>query len=807
MKYELRAKSKNVMNPTPAPQDARNAGINSSQLLELAFASLNDAILVINPATLSIVSCNRAANKIFGYQGEDIIGRDMEFLHVDRTHYEGFCKELFPMLDANGALQKEFMMRHRDGTVFPTEHTVTEIRDAAGNRVGVVSAVRDITERKHDGKALSESELKYRSLVELAGDAIFLADAVTGNLVDCNRKAEELVGRSKNEIVGMHQSHIHPPDRVEEYLRFYQGHVETGRDIADDVVVVHKDGRHIPVDIRCSSVEIQGRLMVQGIFRDIAERKRAELALCQSHQRLLTVLNELEAMVYIADIETHEVLFANALLKDALGEVVGETCWKSLQVGQAGPCEFCTNDKLVNKNGNPLGVYEWEFQNTKIGRWFHIRDKAIEWVDGRLVRLEIATDITERKRAEEALVNNERKYRQLIENLREGILVIDKAGLTSFVNPSMAQMLGYSIEEMLGRRLSSFMDERGKTISTQNMELRKQGISGQDDFEFLHKDGSRVYAAMETSPILDDAGNYEGSLAGVINITGRKLAEIQLKESEENVRHLSKMEAIGSLAAGIAHEFNNTLHAVMGYAALTKDIVKDNEKLTHYMDYALKACERGKDIISRLLMFSMKSPFSPFVIDAARLVHESIAILKPIMPSNIEIMANIDRNSGSILTDPTMFAQLMSNLVSNAEHAIGNRIGRLTISLAPIHVDDDYIQSMRHKITIGKLGSGKYALLTVADTGCGIAPDLIGKIFDPFISCKPVGQGTGLGLAVVGGLVLRVDGAIAIESELGEGSTFYLYFPVTQVSKAQEPAVSAGQKEVASKRKTKLTGC
>ncbi|MBF0634671.1 MAG: PAS domain S-box protein [Nitrospinae bacterium] len=523
----------------------------------------------------------------------------------------------------------------------------------------------------------------------------------------------------------------------------------------------------------------------------------------QSHNRQLTVLNELEAIVYIADMETYEVIFANAYLKGVLGDVIGKTCWESLQVGQAGPCDFCTNAKLTDKSGNPVGVYEWEFQNTKVGRWYHIRDKAIEWVDGRIVRLEIATDITKRKLAEEALANSEKKYRQLVENLMEGIWVTDKDGFTSFVNPSMARLLGYSPGEMIGKHIFSFMDEHAKTSAMQNMERRKQGISEQHDFEFLHKDGSPVYTAMQSSPIYDEAGNYTGSHSGVINITRRKLAEGQLKQAEENVRHLSKIEAIGSLAAGIAHEFNNTLHAVIGYATLARERSRDDDRLVHYMDNTLKACKRGQDVISSLLTFSMKGPYSPIAIDAAKLVTQSIAVLRPLLPSTIDITSDIDRDTGSILTDPTMFTQVMANIASNAEHAIGPKIGCISINLASVNVDPDYLGSMPGKIKIGKLDAGRYALLTIADTGCGIAPEVMDKIFEPFISYKPRDQGTGLGLAVVGGLVLRADGAIAIESRLGIGSAFHLYLPATQLYEAQHSTTGFEQKDVEPKHKSK----
>jgi PAS domain S-box-containing protein len=245
------------------------------QLMEQA----SEGIFVVDQKT-RYLDVNPAGLEMVGYSLEELRGMTITDL-MPPGEFEKVPSRFSEILSGKTVVS-ERTLRRKDGSLFQAELTAKLMPD--GN---VLATKRDITDRKRLEDALGESEKKYRSLFESAGDAIFLADAVTGNLVDCNRKAEELVGRSKNEIIGMHQSQLHPPDKAEEYKRLFKNHIETGRNISEDVVVVHKDGRHIHVGIRVAVFEIQGRLLALGIFRDITERVSAEKA-------LITALKEAE---------------------------------------------------------------------------------------------------------------------------------------------------------------------------------------------------------------------------------------------------------------------------------------------------------------------------------------------------------------------------------------------------------------------------------------------------------------------------------------------------------------------------------
>ena len=254
-----------------------------------------------------------------------------------------------------------------------------------------------------EGK-LKESEEKFRRIVETAREGIWVLDTEDWTTY-VNKRMAEMLGYREDEMIGKK-----PFDFLieREQARAQQGFEHCGAEIKEvrDFKFHRRDGSFLwgmlsTVPIQDSEGRIIGFL---GLITDVTERKRAEAALKESHERLITILESLDAIVYVADMETNEVLFANNYARKVFGDIVGKVCWNTLHEGQDGPCGFCTNDKLLTADGKPAGVCTWEFQNTFTGKWFDIRDRAIPWLDGRLVRLEIATDITARRRMEEEVI-------------------------------------------------------------------------------------------------------------------------------------------------------------------------------------------------------------------------------------------------------------------------------------------------------------------------------------------------------------------------------------------------------------------
>ncbi|MEW6599546.1 MAG: PAS domain S-box protein [Nitrospirota bacterium] len=289
----------------------------------------------------------------------------------------------------------------KDGNL---DHKIVGLRDEFGE---LADSFNEMSHSLSESMLkIRENEKRYRMLFEGAGDAIFMLEAAgedAGRIVSANRSAAAMHGYTMDEILQLNLIRdIDSPDDAKGAPERIK-RIMNGEWIKAEIYHRKKDGTSFPVEISAGLLEFMGHKYILAIDRDITERKRSEEAIIRSYIMFVTVLNSIEAVIYVADMTTYEVLYINNYARKIFGDLEGRICWQTLQAGQNGPCAFCTNDKLLRPDGSPAGVYSWELQNTVDGRWYEIRDSAIEWIDGRIVRLEIANDITERKKIEETL--------------------------------------------------------------------------------------------------------------------------------------------------------------------------------------------------------------------------------------------------------------------------------------------------------------------------------------------------------------------------------------------------------------------
>jgi len=256
------------------------------------------------------------------------------------------------------------------------------------------------------------------------------------------------------------------------------------------------------------------------------------------------------------------------------------------------------------------------------------------------------------------------------------------------------------------------------------------------------------------------------------------------KQAETRLRHTQKTEAIGTLAGGIAHDFNNILTAILGFANLVQDELSKNSELWAEQHEVIKAANRAKELVKQILAVSRQTEHGREPIQVHLIIKEALQLLRPSIPATIEIHSDIDPASGYVMADPTQIYQIIMNLCTNASHAMQERGGELHISLSPMELNEE--QKRLHEIG-PDLPAGKYLKLVVRDTGIGIAPDVLDKIFDPYFTTKRKGEGTGLGLAVVQGIVKTYGGDITVASNLGQGSTFTVFLPRIEIDMNKKP--------------------
>jgi PAS domain S-box-containing protein len=466
-------------------------------------------------------------------------------------------------------------------------------------------------------------------------------------IVQCNRAMVELINKPVTDIIGKHcWEVIHgtggnvkecPCQRVTESLQRQTAHIDLG----DRQFEVAMDPQFD------ESGQISGYIH---IMSDITDRKRSETALREARHTLVTILDSIDATIYAADMQTHEILFMNRHMKETFsGDFTGQKCWHAFR-RKKGACEDCTNAKLLDHQGNPTGACVWEGHNSITGRWYVNYDRAIKWIDGRYVRLQVATDITEIKSLEQE----------------------------------------------------------------------------------------------------------------------RRHTEAQLRQAQ-------KMEAIGTLAGGIAHDFNNILSAILGYSELALDDALQDRASVNYIREIIKAGGRARDLVFQILTFSRQTETEAKPIQVQPIVKEALKLLRASLPSTIEIQTDI-QSKAIVEADPIQIHQVIMNLCTNAGHAMRPNGGKLKVELIEETLANDFTDHYPAMLP------GEYLKIVVSDTGQGIAPDIRDKIFDPYFTTKEKGEGTGMGLAVVQGIVQNCHGAITVGSSPGEGACFNIYLPIIQMA-------------------------
>ncbi len=431
--------------------------------------------------------------------------------------------------------------------------------------------------------------------------------------------------------------------------------------------------------------------------------------------------------------------------------------------------------ELLKKDGSSLMVlFEGNVSYDEMGRFLQSHCMFI--------------DITKQKQAEKALKESEAKFRTITGSAINPIVMMDDKGHISYINSSAERVFKYSSEEIKGQAFHSLLvANQYHTVFRQGFEIFKNGhtdsSSGKHiELNVLKKDGTEFPVELSLSAV-----KFKGrwNAVGIIrDLSERKAAEKEKARLQKQLRQAHKLESIGTLAGGIAHDFNNILGAVYGYAQLAQfEIPRGNKALSH-IGQIVRACDRAKDLVRQILTFSRHNDQEINLIQIGPIIKEVLKLLRASLPSTIEIVQDIQSHGMVIMGNPTKIHQVMMNLCTNASQAMeDDPTGMLEVSLTPVHLEEHQTASLPD------IKPGPYLRLTVTDTGHGIKPEIMERIFDPYFTTKDKGVGTGLGLAVVHGIVKRHGGAIKVSSEYGIGTAFEIYFPRLQAEEVEEPVV------------------
>ncbi len=500
---------------------------------------------------------------------------------------------------------------------------------------------------------------------------------------------------------------------------------------------------------------------------EIAERKLAEEAIIRAKNEWEETFDAVPDLITILD-NNYRILRTNKAMAKRLGvnvkETKGLTCYKYVH-GTDTPPALCPYARLL-KDGldhTTADIYE-----ERLGGWFFVSISPVNDRNGNVTRrVHIARDITALKKAEAALRESEERYRLLFENANDAVF-ISQDRVIKFPNPKTLEMADCSEEELAKIPFVNLIhpEDREMVLGRHRSRLKGEAVHDTYSFRLVNRSDKKLWVQINSVLI-----EWEGKPA-VLNflrdITREKLLETHLQQAR-------KMEAIGTLAGGIAHDFNNILWAIIGYAeiALYHEL-GEGDPARYSIEQVLKASYRAKELVQQILTFSRQSEHEIKPIRVSPIVKDVMKLLRASFPSTIQIRQDLAPDPGKVMADPVQIHQIMMNLCTNAAHAMREKGGVLEVALTQIDLGRKEI------LRYPDLDAGSYLKIRVSDTGHGMDRLVMDRIFDPYFTTKEKEEGTGLGLAMVHGIVKGNGGAISVESNPGKGTDFTIVFPIIE---------------------------
>ena len=501
-------------------------------------------------------------------------------------------------------------------------------------------------------------------------------------------------------------------------------------------------------------------------IEDITERKRLEELLKDSEERFRRLFETANDGILLLEKHELKIRYANPAITDMLGYPDTECIGKDMQdIGFP----------------HDMGTIQEMLQTLDCKGIKHCKETPVKRKTGSVIQTDIyfvdktnliqcnIRDITERKRMEVALSESEDRYRLLTQNSLTGIY-IHVNGLLKFVNKRFAEMMGYAPDEMVGRQYWDFVHPEDREMVKNISLARARGEQAPPEYEFRHqsKDGKTLW--VHNLPVII---NYQGQAATTGNLAfigERKRAEKEKVKLEAQFHQAQKMESVGRLAGGVAHDYNNMLSVIIGYAELALEKVPPNDPIHDDLQEIYTAAGRAKEITRQLLAFARQQTIAPKVLDLNTTVEGMLTMLRRLIGEDIDLAWLPDTDLWPVKMDPSQLDQILANLCVNARDAITD-VGRIGVETQNVTLDEAYC-TVHHGFV-----AGDFAMLAVSDDGCGMGRKNQEKIFEPFFTTKEAGKGTGLGLATVYGIVKQNDGFINVYSEPGKGTTFRIYLP------------------------------
>jgi len=768
-----------VIETTAKVQAERALAATEEQSRQIIDGAVDYAIIALDLEG-KVLRWNEGARRMFGWTQEEVSGLYWEILFTQEDRAADRPREAMNAALELGAAHHDRWHLRKSGEVFWASGEISPLRNAAGTPIGLVKVLRDQTEQHKAVQALAEAEASLRRAQEAGGVGVFSLDLQT----DILRPTPEFCS-----IYGIDQTDAVQISAIQELV------VEEDQEIASNSATRETGTSPLSVEYRIRRLnDGQKRVVARrgefefdargkpirfvGVVQDVTDRRKAQRELRESESRFRALAQAIPNHVWTA-LPDGQLDWFNDRVYEYAGRTNGELdgeAWVSL----VHPDDVAITAEAWKRSLETGETYQTEFRlrhRSGAFRWHIVRAVPIKNDEGRILRwIGTNTEVEELRATKEKLeVLNHTLEQRVAERTadrdRMWRLSTDVMLVASFdaritaLNPALSIILGWTEDDLIGRSFMELVhpDDRQNTLD----EVGKlaQGVTT-FLFENRYQHQNGTYRTFSWTAVPDE---------GFVHAVGRDVTEERkaasaLRQTELALQQAQKMEAIGNLTGGVAHDFNNLLQVVAGNLQLLARDVIGNEKAERRIENALAGVNRGSKLASQLLAFGRRQALDPRAVNVGRLIRGMDDMLRRTIGEGVEIETIVSGGLWNSLVDPVQIENALLNLAINGRDAMEG-FGKLTIEVGNAYIDDTYARLH------DDVQPGQYVALSVTDTGSGMSPELMAKVFEPFFSTKPEGKGTGLGLSMVYGFVKQTGGHVKIYSEVGQGTTIRMYLP------------------------------